>query len=203
MKNTSMTERVIDSLNHDLEVAFKEVIKDYDIKTFLDDSTKNPETSITVFVSSYTPKPKTSKKNKKFKQFDLRIAYSPYLTFDVPYLISIGQAPYKLDIIYIHTKAEKTQFIYNRISYWSKALFKKIYGLFEEYGINLCMLPFEIYSDENDELYISKLPTFNDLTFFDKKNFLQKLDKDAFVQELANGLIEAANHLEQNQEANH
>ena len=194
----SMVNRVVDSLNRDLEVAFNEVIKDYDIKVYSDDSTKNPDTSLTVFVSSNTPKPKTSKKNKKLKQFDLQIAYSLYLTFDVQYLYSIGMEPIKLSMIFMHTQAEYSQMIYNRISYWSKALFKKIHALFEVYGLNLNMLPFEIYADKNNVLYISKLPTFNDLSFFDSKDVDKLLDKNAFIEKQANGLLEAATSFEHN-----
>lgn len=197
MENTTLVNRVINLLNHDLSTALHEVIKDYDIKLCEDDSTKNLDTALSIYVSSNSLKPKTSKKNKKVRIFDLKIAYSLELTFDLKYLSSIKQPPYKLEIIYMHTKAEKTQMIYNRITYWSKALFKKIYVLFEEYDLNLSMLPFEIFADENDELYISKLPTFNDLYFFDKNDSSKELDKNIFIQKQVDGLIEAAHSLEE------
>ena len=198
MEDITMINRVRDSLNHDLSTALHEVIKDYDIPLYEDDSTKNSDTAITIFVSSKNPKPKTSKKNKKFNVFDLNIAYSLELTFDLKSLIGTKQSPLSLNIIYMQTKPEKTQIVMNRINFWSKALFKKVYFLFEEYGLNLSMLPFEFYGDINDEFYISKLPTFDDLCFFDKKDQNKELDKDVFIQEQVNGLIEAAKSLERN-----
>lgn len=196
MEDTTMTNRVRDSLNHDLSTALHEVIKDYDIKLYEDDSTKDSDTAITIFVSSSTMKPKTSKKNKKLKVFNLQIAYSLELTFDLKSLIGTKQSPLSLNIIYMHTKPEKTQIVMNRINFWSKALFKKVYSLFEEYSLHLSMLPFEFYGDINDEFYISKLPTFDDLCFFDKKDPNKELDKDVFIQEQVNSLLEAAKSLE-------
>ena len=203
MENTSLVDRVVDSLNHDLSVAFKEVIEKYDIKLHLDNnSTKTRDTSIVIFVNNKTPKPKTSKKNKKLKQFDLSFAYSLYLNFDLSNLIGHDVEPIKLQFLYMHTKPECFQPMYNRILYWSKPLFKKVYETFEEYGIYLSTLPYEIYADENDELHISRLPTFNDLIFFDKTDPSKTLDKSLFIEEQAKSLSAAIDSFENSKSNN-
>lgn len=191
---TEMEERILTNLEHELEDALNQVIQTYEIPLFLDESQKNAEMAYSVFVSANSPTPKKKSKKSKNMQANVAIGYSPNLTFDVDYLNSVGLAPYKLSLIYMYTKAECTQAIYNRISYWSKALFKKVSKVFECYGLDLNMLPYEIYGDIDNNLYISKLPTFSDLKFFDNNDSTKVLDKNEFIRKQAEGLIDTASH---------
>ena len=162
---TEMEERILSNLEHELEEALNQVIHTYEIPLFLDENQKNKEMAYSVFVSTNSPTPKKKNKKSKNAPANVSIGYSPDLTFDVDYLNSIGLAPFKLSLIYMHTEAEYFQAVYNRISYWSKALFKKVAKAFECYSLDLNMLPYEIYWDMDKKLYISKLPILSTIWY--------------------------------------
>lgn len=192
-----LVERVITDLNNSLTDACNSVITNYDIPLFKGEKQQNLALTIIVKAkNSATSKP--SKKNKKIKKAEVEIFYSVGLSFDISYLSNSKTPPIKLGMIFSITEPDKTQFIYNRISYWSKPLFEKVASTFREYGLSLNTFPLEMYFDEDGTIYISKLPTFDDLIFFDKHDVTKNLDKKVFIEEQVNGLLEAAAYFNKN-----
>lgn len=191
MDISSVTKSVSEKINSELRERLSEIIDDYSIPVFPTTQEKDEECLLTIYVS-----PESTKKNKKNKTVlpKLKIEFNTYSEFDLDKLRE--ESIYISDISYIWSilKAEYAEPARKQISSWSRQLFTALRKMYKEsYDLELLMLPFEIYIDENDIMYISRLPKFEDLWFYDKTTTDRRLNTQIFLEDQAKSIIDVAN----------
>lgn len=76
--------------------------------------------------------------------------------------------------------------IISRIHYWINTLFSQTLKMYEDkYSITLAFLMLEVYIDNPDNMFITKLPTFEDLIFVSSSNRKELINNDDFIKQFA------------------
>ncbi|MBR2786976.1 MAG: hypothetical protein IKD76_05750 [Clostridia bacterium] len=147
----------------ELKEVLRSIVESYEIAVVTSTGSE-----LAIFVSSSNcskdKRPKAKKKKNSRLNNNVKLSFSPTNSFDI-------EKTYNNDglldfwLLYQFVKPEVFTPATNRITYWSRALFKAVNTWISNYGVELQMLPFEAHFDENDDLQISKLPNFSDLLF--------------------------------------
>ena len=151
----------------ELNETVRKVVASYEIPTVSEDEI-DPDKTITIFLTragaGKSAKSKNSKKSSG-KKVEVKIAFSLELTFEIhPSMLS------ELWLIFKILEPELVVPISNRITYWSRALFRAVDSMLNDYGYGLQLFPFQIFFDTNNNIHIAKMPKFENLKFIEVSN---------------------------------
>ncbi len=183
-------------LDTELQEMFSEIINEENIP-ILPPERRNEDYIITIYV---TPEPltKTTKKNRSAKNVlqKLAVRFCTMPEFDIQKLHDSGKLAGSIELIWNILKTEYVLPTKKKLYSWSRAFFTPVSKMYkEQFGLTLTMLPFEVSLDKENNLYISKLPTFCDLWFLDenhknnKNNYKNRFDNNAFLERQARSII--------------
>lgn len=152
---------------------------------------KDPNYCITIFAIQDPPSKGNSKKHhSKATHFQ----FCCDLQFD---RAKIAGSLCDLRLLWQILKPECYQPSLNKISSWCRSFLTVTTHLCEKYDLNLCMIPFEVFFDLSDNLYVSKLPEFTDLMFYQKcGNSYKSVDATEFLAQRATSILEVNKALE-------
>lgn len=134
---------------------------------------------LTLFITLDGETGKSKKKLSKYEKTHpaIDISYSWERNFDYKALVKLAETAddtilAKLFLIH-HDLESHTWYapITNNLKSWSKVIFHTVYNFFlEKYGLKLYRLPLEVYVNTPEDMYISKIPAFEDLWFFENSS---------------------------------
>lgn len=156
-----LTQKIKSEFDNKLQETLRNVIQTYEIPRILDVGIRE-----SYCLSIYVVKEEYNKGKRKSKKDDatVKISYSFNKSFCIEDVIKSDDIR-DINLIFEILKPEIVASITNKIKFWSRGLFKAVNSYIKDYNFSLCVFPFQIYFDENDKIYISRLPNFSDLRF--------------------------------------
>ena len=185
MDVSSVIEQVRKNLDENLRCCLSETINEEEIP-ILPIEKRNEDMCITIFAKIDQ---KFSKKHKNAPP-KIIVEFSSETDFDHQKLRTNHKPIVSIQFIYTLVKDSCLQSTQRDISCWAQYLFRDARKLYKmDYELELLMLPFEVSFDEDDNLYISRLPSFNDLWFLNPYNSKERLSNDEFINNQASAII--------------
>lgn len=146
---------------------------------------KDENYCITIFVTRANVKV-----SKKSKVTPIDVSYSEELDFD---LQNLSRWPTPVTHIWTIFEPDLYPMVLGKIKNWSRLFFKKAWELcHNEYNLDLMVLPFQVYCNEDNKLFVSKLPKFTDLRFRNKNPDEPVVDATDFINSQANAIFEVS-----------
>ena len=134
---------------------------------------------LTLFITLDGETGKSKKKLSKYEKTHpaIDISYTWERNFDYKALVELATSVEKRNetvlakLFLIHSDLENHEWygpITNSLKTWSKSIFHATHNFFyEKYGLKLYRLPLEVYVNSPEDMYITKIPAFEDLWFFE------------------------------------
>lgn len=144
-------------------------------------STDEDDYFVTFFVTNCDlALPKKLKNTHRLANPKIDIVYTFYRDFNYSNVTSqpaVGRRLSTTNLLYIFNDLAKPEWqtpISNTVKSWTRFLIGKLSIYYKEkYGIQLAKMPIEIWIKSPSEMYISKIPTFDDLIFVSSdKNYV-------------------------------
>lgn len=178
-----------------LKSKFKSIMTEYKIP-FTDEEFQE-DCYVTFFASNQNiriPKKKLSKYKMSHPTLKLNYSLERYPNFfDVKKTLfnslknNIPTPEISMKPIFLFPNELETKWrniIISKIHYWINTLFSQTMLMYDDkYSVTLALLMLEVYIDNPDKMFITKLPTFEDLIFVSSNNQKMLVENDYLIEQ--------------------